>query len=121
MTMPIVPVSDHPDPAPDPAPEPRPQPPPPPPLVLPAEDTTPERLKAQVISSDPDGDGRPGVTSWPFVALILGVIALVLGAVLAILLTGAATWDQISSAIMGLGGLLGGAGATHSAHRMAGH
>ena len=62
----------------------------------------PEKLKHKPdpeplpISEDPDRDGQPGVQSWQFVALMLGGLALIVGAVLALLLTGTVTWGPAS-------------------------
>ena len=57
---------------------------------------------------DLDGDGKPGLTSWPWVALVLGLVALVLGTLAALMLSNTVSFDQISGIIWALVG----AGAT---------
>lgn len=73
------------------------------------------------ITEDPDRDGRPGVQSWPFVALALGLVILALAALLALLLTGTVTWAEVKDAVIMLGSLATGAGLTHGAHKAGGH
>lgn len=79
-------VEDNPPPALDPVPEPTPPP----------------------ALADLDGDGVPGVTSWPFVALILGALIIVSSLLGGLLYFQIVTFDDLKILI---GVLIGGGGA----------
>jgi len=65
---------------------------------------------------DLDGDGKPGLTSWPWVALVLGLVLIVCGTIAALMLSGTVTFEQISGVVWALVGA-GAAGGGTVAHR----
>ena len=65
---------------------------------------------------DLDGDGKPGLTSWPWVVLVLGISIAVLGTIAALMMSGTVTFDQISGVIWALVGA-GAAGGGSVANR----